>query len=47
MKKNVIIMRERTEDMKLETTYCNKCHYNHYENIGETKCQKCGENKTA
>lgn len=40
-----IIMRERTEDINLETTYCSECGFNHYSNIGTKKCAKCGKDK--
>lgn len=40
-----IIIRERTKDIKVETTYCTNCGHNHYENIGTKICVKCGENK--
>lgn len=45
MQKNVLIMRERAWITQIDTTYCRKCSYNHYENIGEKTCQRCGEEK--
>lgn len=38
-------MRERTNDIKVETSYCTSCGHNHYENIGTRTCVKCGNNK--
>ncbi len=38
-----LILREATQDIKLETSYCNKCGVNHYENIGTYVCIKCGQ----
>ena len=43
--KRDLIMRERTDDIKVETTYCNSCGFNHYSNIGTKTCAKCGEDK--
>jgi hypothetical protein len=40
-----LIMRERSDDIKLETTYCANCGYNHYNNIGSKTCVNCGKNK--
>lgn len=40
-----VVMRERTNDIKVETSYCTSCGHNHYENIGTRTCVKCGNNK--
>lgn len=40
-----IVIRERTEDIDIETTYCKSCKFNHFSNIGRKTCAKCGENK--
>lgn len=41
----VIVMREATNDTKLETSYCKSCGHNHYMNIGTRTCVKCGNSK--
>jgi hypothetical protein len=40
-----LVMRERTDNINLETTYCRHCGFNHYENIGVLTCVKCGKDK--
>lgn len=40
-----IELRERTQDIKLETTYCTSCGHNHFGNIGTKTCVKCGNAK--
>lgn len=40
-----LILREATNDIKLETSNCNTCGFNHYSNIGTYICAKCGNNK--
>jgi len=40
-----LVMREATNYIKVETTYCTNCKHNHYENIGSIICKKCGKNK--
>ncbi len=40
-----LVIRERTENIQLETTYCKNCKFNNYENIGRIKCIKCNKNK--
>lgn len=39
------LMRERTQDIRLETTYCRHCKFNHWSNIGHLECVKCGNEK--
>lgn len=40
-----LIERERTNNIKVETSYCAKCGFNHYTNIGHLTCTKCGNDK--
>lgn len=40
-----LIIREATSDWKLETSYCSKCKFNNYTNIGHLTCAKCGQVK--
>jgi hypothetical protein len=40
-----LVMRERTDDVRLETTYCQNCGFNHYANIGTLRCVQCGHDK--
>lgn len=40
-----IELRESTENIKLETSYCSKCKDTSFLNIGQLKCAICGENK--
>ena len=40
-----LVERERTQNVKFETTYCTKCGFNHYTNIGHLTCAKCGDEK--
>lgn len=42
---NKLVIRTATENIKLETTYCTSCGFNHYTNIGYILCAKCGKNK--
>lgn len=40
-----LILRERTINIKMETTYCTKCKCNDHRNIGRLSCVKCGKEK--
>lgn len=38
-----IVLRERTEDIKLETSRCEQCRKSDYRNIGTYTCVTCGK----
>lgn len=42
-----LVLRDRTENIALETTYCRHCGFNHYRNIGVLECVKCSKAKAS
>lgn len=40
-----LIMRERTQNIRLETSYCRSCKCNTFRNIGALVCVNCGNEK--
>ena len=45
MCKPELIMRESTGNIAIETSYCSSCGFNHWSNIGQLKCERCGQDK--